>query len=123
MDQIVQIKEEPLCLEGTTSTSLENFEFISDMIPLKQETKSELTEPGPTQENAFEVVYILCLLEPLKRKYSWNKGWLIYQFHTSKKKTMWRILQYCQCPLQRGRTNVRNAAVRLLNEKFSRATW
>ncbi|XP_068083051.1 uncharacterized protein [Anabrus simplex] len=54
MDQKVNVKEEPVWLEGTTNTSLENFEREWDMISLKPETKSELTEPGPTQENTFE---------------------------------------------------------------------
>ncbi|XP_068083063.1 gastrula zinc finger protein XlCGF52.1-like isoform X1 [Anabrus simplex] len=54
MDLKVQIKEEPVWVEVTADTSLENYELISEMIPLKQEIKSELTEPGRTQENTFE---------------------------------------------------------------------
>ncbi|XP_067014626.2 zinc finger protein 567 [Anabrus simplex] len=54
MDVEVKIKEEPTWLEGTLSASLENIEHVSEMIPLKKEAKSELTEPGPTQENSFE---------------------------------------------------------------------
>ncbi|XP_068083888.1 uncharacterized protein [Anabrus simplex] len=54
MDQKLEIKEEPVWLEGTANTSLENFEFVSEMISLKQETKSELTEPQPTQGNTFK---------------------------------------------------------------------
>ncbi|XP_068086708.1 uncharacterized protein [Anabrus simplex] len=54
MDQEVKIKEEPAWLEGTTNASLENIEHVSEMIPLKKEAKSELTEPGPMQENSFE---------------------------------------------------------------------
>ncbi|XP_068083890.1 uncharacterized protein [Anabrus simplex] len=54
MDQEVEVKEEPVWLEGVDITSLENFEHISEMISLKQEGKSELTEPVPTTESAFE---------------------------------------------------------------------
>ncbi|XP_067013274.2 uncharacterized protein [Anabrus simplex] len=52
MDLEVQIKEEPVLVEGTPP--LENFQPVSEVISLKQETKSELTEPGATLENAFE---------------------------------------------------------------------
>ncbi|XP_068086753.1 uncharacterized protein [Anabrus simplex] len=54
MDQEVKIKEEPAWPEGTTNASLENIEHVSEMIPLKNEAKSELTEPVPMQENSFE---------------------------------------------------------------------
>ncbi|XP_067004354.2 gastrula zinc finger protein xLCGF3.1 [Anabrus simplex] len=54
MDLEVEVKEEPVWFEGTADASLENFELVSEMIPLKQEIKLELTEPGPTQENTFE---------------------------------------------------------------------
>ncbi|XP_067010423.1 uncharacterized protein [Anabrus simplex] len=54
MDMEVKIKEEPAWLEGATSASLENIEHVSEIILLKKEAKSELTEPGPTQENSFE---------------------------------------------------------------------
>ncbi|XP_068086449.1 uncharacterized protein [Anabrus simplex] len=54
MAQEVKIKEEPVWLEGTTNASLENIRHISDVIALKKEAKSELTEPEPTQENSLE---------------------------------------------------------------------
>ncbi|XP_068082992.1 uncharacterized protein [Anabrus simplex] len=54
MDIKVEIKEEPIWLEGATNTSLENFQLVSEMVPLKQETKLELTEPESTQGNTFE---------------------------------------------------------------------
>ncbi|XP_068083889.1 zinc finger protein 583-like [Anabrus simplex] len=54
MDMEIEIKEEPVWCEGTANTLLENLELVSEMVSLKQETKSELTEPDPTQENAFE---------------------------------------------------------------------
>ncbi|XP_068086504.1 uncharacterized protein [Anabrus simplex] len=53
MDLEVKIKEEPAWLEGTTA-SLENFEHVSEVITLKEEIKSELTEPRSTQENSLE---------------------------------------------------------------------
>ena len=37
----------------------ENFVFVSEMTPLKQESKGEFSEPGPTQEEPFEVMYII----------------------------------------------------------------
>ncbi|XP_068086203.1 uncharacterized protein [Anabrus simplex] len=55
MDLEVKIKEEPVLHEGTETTSLENVEHLSEMIPLKQEIKSESTETGSTQENSFEM--------------------------------------------------------------------
>ncbi|XP_068086503.1 uncharacterized protein [Anabrus simplex] len=51
----VKIKEEPVWLEGTTNASLENIEDVSEVMALKEEVKSELTEPGSTQENSLEV--------------------------------------------------------------------
>ncbi|XP_068086264.1 zinc finger protein 32-like [Anabrus simplex] len=55
MDQEAEIKEEPVWLEDTENASLESFEFLSEMMPLKQETKLEITEPVLTQEKAFEL--------------------------------------------------------------------
>ncbi|XP_068085452.1 uncharacterized protein [Anabrus simplex] len=54
MDLEVNIKEEPAWLEGTRNASLESIEHLSDMVVLKKEVKSELTEPGSTQENTLE---------------------------------------------------------------------
>ncbi|XP_068086727.1 uncharacterized protein [Anabrus simplex] len=54
MDLQIKIKEEPAWLEGTTNASLENIEHVSGVIALKKEAKSELTEPGPTQESSLE---------------------------------------------------------------------
>ncbi|XP_068086878.1 uncharacterized protein [Anabrus simplex] len=54
MDLEVKIKEEPAWLEGTTTASLENIEHVSEVIALKEEVKSELTEPESTQENSLE---------------------------------------------------------------------
>ncbi|XP_068085447.1 zinc finger protein 69 homolog [Anabrus simplex] len=54
MELEVNIKEEPAWLEGTRNASLENIEHVSDMVVLKNEVKSELTEPGSTQENTLE---------------------------------------------------------------------
>ncbi|XP_068086362.1 zinc finger protein 397-like [Anabrus simplex] len=54
MDQEVKIKEEPAWLKETTNASLENSEHVSEVIALKQEAKSELTEPESTQENSLE---------------------------------------------------------------------
>ncbi|XP_068086981.1 uncharacterized protein [Anabrus simplex] len=54
MDLEVEIKEEPVWLEEKDNSSLEKFEFVSEMKPLKQETKSELRESVPTQDNALE---------------------------------------------------------------------
>ncbi|XP_068086127.1 uncharacterized protein [Anabrus simplex] len=54
MDLEVKIKQEPILLEGTATSSLENVELLSEVKSLKQEIKSELTETGSTQGNAFE---------------------------------------------------------------------
>ncbi|XP_068086557.1 uncharacterized protein [Anabrus simplex] len=62
MDLQVKIKEEPAWLERTTNASLENIENVSEMIPLNKEAKSELTEPGPMQENSLEVVLLQLLM-------------------------------------------------------------
>ncbi|XP_067003951.2 uncharacterized protein [Anabrus simplex] len=49
MDQKMEIKEEPPWLEGTASTSFDNYEHTSAKMHLKEETKSELAELGETQ--------------------------------------------------------------------------
>ncbi|XP_068086835.1 uncharacterized protein [Anabrus simplex] len=54
MDLEIKIKEEPAGLEGTTNASLEHFEHVSEVIALKEEVKSELAEPGSSQENFHE---------------------------------------------------------------------
>ncbi|XP_067013970.1 uncharacterized protein [Anabrus simplex] len=54
MDLEIKIKEEPAWLEGTTTASLENFEHVSEVIVLKDEVKSELTESGSSHENYLE---------------------------------------------------------------------
>ncbi|XP_068086357.1 zinc finger protein 345-like [Anabrus simplex] len=54
MDLEAKIKEEPAWLEGKTTASLENFEHVSEVIALKEEVKSELTEPESSQENSVE---------------------------------------------------------------------
>ncbi|XP_067013666.2 uncharacterized protein [Anabrus simplex] len=54
MDQELVIKEEPVWLEGTAKSSLESFEFLSEIMPQKQENKLEITELVPTPEKAFE---------------------------------------------------------------------
>ncbi|XP_068086976.1 zinc finger protein 3 homolog [Anabrus simplex] len=54
MDLEVKIKEEPAWFEGTTSASLEHIEHVSEVINVKEEIKSELTEPWSTQENSLE---------------------------------------------------------------------
>ncbi|XP_067004459.1 uncharacterized protein [Anabrus simplex] len=57
MDHKIEIKEEPVWLGGPAVSSLENFEFVSEMISLKQETNSELAEPGPAKENTFRETF------------------------------------------------------------------
>ncbi|XP_068084003.1 uncharacterized protein [Anabrus simplex] len=54
MDLEIKIKEEPAWLEGTGNASLENIEHVTQIITLKKEAKSELTEPGPTENCSFE---------------------------------------------------------------------
>ncbi|XP_068086949.1 uncharacterized protein [Anabrus simplex] len=54
MDLEAKIKEEPGWIEGETTASLENFENVSEVIALKEEVKSELTEPESSQENSLE---------------------------------------------------------------------
>ncbi|XP_068083853.1 uncharacterized protein [Anabrus simplex] len=50
----IEIKDEPVWHEGTANDSLGNFELVSEMVLLKQETKSELIEPRPAEENTFK---------------------------------------------------------------------
>ncbi|XP_067004484.1 uncharacterized protein [Anabrus simplex] len=54
MDMDIEIKDEPVWHEETGNDSLEKFKLVSKMAPLKEETKSELIKPSPTQDNAFE---------------------------------------------------------------------
>ncbi|XP_067014936.2 uncharacterized protein [Anabrus simplex] len=56
MDLEVKIKQEPAWQEETTTASLKNFEYVSEVIALKEEVKSELAEPGSSQENYLEIV-------------------------------------------------------------------
>ncbi|XP_068086891.1 uncharacterized protein PF3D7_1120000-like [Anabrus simplex] len=71
MDLEIKIKEEPAWLEGKTTASLEKFEHVSEVIALKEEVKSELTEPGASQENSLEenfehVSEVIALKEEVK---------------------------------------------------------
>ncbi|XP_067014706.2 uncharacterized protein [Anabrus simplex] len=54
MDLEVKVKKEPAWLEETTNVSLENIEHVPEVIALKEEVKSELTDPGSMQENSLE---------------------------------------------------------------------
>ncbi|XP_068083034.1 zinc finger protein 271 isoform X1 [Anabrus simplex] len=54
MDMKIKIKDEPVYIEETASTSYEEDHLLSGMTHLKEECKSELAEPGPTQENIVE---------------------------------------------------------------------
>ncbi|XP_068085468.1 zinc finger protein 41-like [Anabrus simplex] len=54
MDLEVKVKKEPAWLEETINASLENIEHVPEVIALKEEVKSELTDPGSTQENSLE---------------------------------------------------------------------
>ncbi|XP_067004360.2 uncharacterized protein [Anabrus simplex] len=56
MEEPVFVKCEPTSLLDTEEEPphLEHSQLVSEMIPLKEETKLELTEPGPTHENEFE---------------------------------------------------------------------
>ncbi|XP_068086964.1 uncharacterized protein [Anabrus simplex] len=54
MDLELKVKEETAWLEGTTTASLESMEHLSEVIALKEEVKSELTEPGSMQENPLQ---------------------------------------------------------------------
>ncbi|XP_067004942.2 uncharacterized protein [Anabrus simplex] len=54
MDLETKIKVEPAWLEGTGNASLENIEHGTQIITLKKEEKSELTQPGPTEDCSFE---------------------------------------------------------------------
>ncbi|XP_068086201.1 zinc finger protein 782 isoform X2 [Anabrus simplex] len=51
MDENVVVKEEPVWLEGTPSSSFDNYVLTSDELHLKEETKRELPEPGQTQDS------------------------------------------------------------------------
>ncbi|XP_067013686.2 zinc finger protein OZF isoform X1 [Anabrus simplex] len=57
MDMEVNIKEEPVWLEEAAETSHED--RLSGMIHIKEESKSELAEPGPSQDNVFEECFQL----------------------------------------------------------------
>ncbi|XP_067004143.2 uncharacterized protein [Anabrus simplex] len=55
MEEPVFVKCEPAWSSDTEEPSnAENLEFVSEVIPMEQEIKSELTVPGPTQENKFK---------------------------------------------------------------------
>ncbi|XP_068086907.1 uncharacterized protein [Anabrus simplex] len=54
MDLEAKIKEEHAWLEGKTTASLENLEHVPEVIALKEEVNSELTEPESSQENSLE---------------------------------------------------------------------
>ncbi|XP_068082649.1 uncharacterized protein [Anabrus simplex] len=56
MDQKVEIKEEPVWLDGTEAASFDNYELASEMTCLQEETKSKFEEPVQTQMNTFEPV-------------------------------------------------------------------
>ncbi|XP_067000106.2 oocyte zinc finger protein XlCOF6.1 [Anabrus simplex] len=49
MDHKIGIKDEPVWFEGTAGSSFDNYELTTEETPLKEETKSELAEPGQTQ--------------------------------------------------------------------------
>ncbi|XP_068084089.1 uncharacterized protein [Anabrus simplex] len=51
MDQKVEIKVETVWLEERA----DNYELLSEETHLKEETKSELAEPGQTQVKTFEL--------------------------------------------------------------------
>ncbi|XP_068082995.1 uncharacterized protein [Anabrus simplex] len=75
MDMAVEIKEEPVYLEEIGNTSLEDY-YLSEMTYLKEESKSELSEPGPSLKNTFEEHFKLdstmeCLKEETKPE--WTK--------------------------------------------------
>ncbi|XP_067002824.2 uncharacterized protein [Anabrus simplex] len=55
MEEPVFVKCEPTWSSETEEPSnTGNIEFVSEVKPLEQEIKSELTVPGPTQQNIFE---------------------------------------------------------------------
>ncbi|XP_068083983.1 uncharacterized protein [Anabrus simplex] len=54
MDLETKTKEEPAWLEGTANASLVTIEHETQIITLKKEAKSELTEPGPPEECSFK---------------------------------------------------------------------
>ncbi|XP_066998581.1 uncharacterized protein [Anabrus simplex] len=54
MDQKVEIKQEPIWLDGTAGTSFGNYEFASEVMHLQGETNSKLEEPAQTLMNTFE---------------------------------------------------------------------
>ncbi|XP_068083852.1 uncharacterized protein [Anabrus simplex] len=58
----IEIKDEPVWHEGTANDSLEKIEFVSKMVSLKEETKSELIKPSPFEGN-FELVSEMVLLK------------------------------------------------------------
>ncbi|XP_066998561.2 zinc finger protein OZF [Anabrus simplex] len=49
MDHKIEIKDELVWFEGTAGSSFENYELTTEETHLKEETKSELAEPGQTQ--------------------------------------------------------------------------
>ncbi|XP_067000118.2 gastrula zinc finger protein XlCGF7.1 [Anabrus simplex] len=55
MEEPVSVKCEPAWpSDAEEPSNFEHSQLVSEIILLKQETKSELTEPGPAQENAYE---------------------------------------------------------------------
>ncbi|XP_067004915.1 uncharacterized protein [Anabrus simplex] len=54
MEEKVEIKEEPVWLEGPSSTSFDNCQHASEIIHMKEETKSEVAEPEPAKVDTFK---------------------------------------------------------------------
>ncbi|XP_067004369.2 zinc finger protein 343-like [Anabrus simplex] len=54
MDENVEVKEEPVSLEGPSYTSFDNYEGAAEIIHMKEETKSEYVEPELMQVDIFE---------------------------------------------------------------------
>ncbi|XP_068086352.1 uncharacterized protein [Anabrus simplex] len=80
MELEVKIKEEPAWLEGTTTASLENFEHVSEVIALKEEVKSDLTEPGSSLENSLEVICVFTVSVRLYTTHIVGISWQVKNF-------------------------------------------
>ncbi|XP_068082644.1 uncharacterized protein [Anabrus simplex] len=71
MDQKVEIKEEPVWLDGTAGASFDSYQLASEETHLQEEMKSELAEPGQTKMYTFEEEFehesaVICLKEETK---------------------------------------------------------
>ncbi|XP_068083067.1 uncharacterized protein [Anabrus simplex] len=63
MDQKLEVKVEPIWLEGIASTSFDNYVLTSDEMHFKEEIRSELAEAEQAQDNYVLASDEMCFKE------------------------------------------------------------